>query len=348
MRALITGITGQDGSYLAEFLLQKRYEVYGLVRRSSLEKYDRIQAIAGRIKLVEGDLTDQGSLDEAMRVVQPEEVYNLAAQSFVAVSWIQPVLTADVTGVGVFRVLEALRKHAPQARFLQASSSEMFGKTTETRQNENSRFHPRSPYAVAKVFGHHVTVNYRESYGLFACSCICFNHESPRRGSEFVTRKVSLQVARIKLGLAEKLRMGNLDVRRDWGFAGDYVPAMWQMLQRPQPDDFVIATGETHTVRELLEIAFSHVGLDWREHVETDPKLLRPAEVDYLCGDASKAHRLLGWWPQIRFPDLVKRMVDSDLASLRHSMGRQAAPAPARKGQGRAGPLASPPLRRRR
>jgi GDPmannose 4,6-dehydratase len=327
MRALITGITGQDGSYLAEFLLGKGYEVSGLVRRSSLEKFDRIEAIARRIKFVEGDLTDQGSLDEAMRVVQPDEVYNLAAQSFVAVSWNQPVLTADVTGVGVFRVLEALRKHAPKSKFLQASSSEMFGRVTDKLQNENSPFHPRSPYAVAKVFGHHITVNYRESYKLFACSCICFNHESPRRGSEFVTRKVTQNVARIKLGLADKLKMGALDVRRDWGYAGDYVPAMWQMLQQPQADDFVIATGETHSVRELLEIAFSHAGLDWNKYVETDPKLLRPAEVDYLCGDSSKAHKVLGWRPQVKFEELVKMMVDADLASLQQSMERRAVPA---------------------
>ncbi len=326
MRALVTGITGQDGSYLAEFLLDKGYEVYGLVRRSSLEKYDRIAGIAGRLKLVEGDLTDQGSLDEAMRVVQPDEVYNLAAQSFVAVSWIQPVLTADVTGVGVFRVLEALRKHAPKARFLQASSSEMFGKSTEPTQNESTRFHPRSPYAVAKVFGHHITVNYRESYKLFACSCICFNHESPRRGSEFVTRKVTQHVARIKLGLADKLKMGNLDARRGWGFAGDYVPAMWQMLQQPQADDFVIATGETHSVRELLEIAFQRVGLDWQKYVETDPSLLRPAEVDYLCGDSGKARQVLGWKPRIKFRELVEMMVDSDLKSLQQPAQKRTAP----------------------
>ena len=327
MRALVTGITGQDGSYLAEFLLDKGYEVYGLVRRSSLEKYDRIQGIAPRLKLVEGDLTDQGSLDEAMRVVQPQEVYNLAAQSFVAVSWIQPVLTADVTGVGVFRVLEALRKHAPKAKFLQASSSEMFGKSSETMQSEDSRFHPRSPYAVAKVFGHHITVNYRESYGLFACSCICFNHESPRRGSEFVTRKVTQHVARIKLGLADKLKMGNLESRRDWGFAGDYVPAMWLMLQQAQADDFVIATGETHSVRELLEIAFAHAGLDWQKHVESDASLFRPAEVDYLRGDSSKAQRVLGWKPRVRFEELVKMMVDADLAALQQSQERRSVPA---------------------
>ena len=316
MRALITGITGQDGSYLAEFLLAKGYEVYGLVRRTSLENYDRIAGITGRLKLLQGDLTDQGSLETAMQLAQPDEVYNLAAQSFVAVSWTQPVLTADVTGVGVFRVLEALRKHAPKARFFQASSSEMFGKVNCSLQNERSSFHPRSPYGVAKVFGHHITVNYRESYGLFACSGICFNHESPRRGCEFVTRKVTMQVARIKSGLADKLQMGNLDVRRDWGFAGDYVPAMWMMLQQAEPDDYVMATGETHTVRELLEIAFGYVGLDWQDYVEIDPKLFRPAEVDYLCGDSRKAREILGWEPTVPFQELIQMMVQADLSRL--------------------------------
>ena len=313
MRALITGVTGQDGSYLAELLLEKNYEVYGLVRRSSLEKYDRVARIADRIRFVEGDLTDQGSLDQAIQQIQPHEVYNLAAQSFVPVSWNQPVLTADVTGLGVMRVLESIRKHSPRAKFLQASSSEMFGKVDESPQTEKTGFHPRSPYGVAKVFGHNITVNYRESYGIFACSSICFNHESPRRGSEFVTRKVTQAAARIKLGLADKLKMGNLDAQRDWGFAGDYVRAMWLMLQQPEADDFVIATGRTHTIRELLETAFSEVGLDWKKYVELDPKLVRPAEVDYLCGDSSKARRVLGWEPKMDFHSLVKTMVQSDL-----------------------------------
>jgi GDPmannose 4,6-dehydratase len=320
MRALITGITGQDGSYLAEFLLDKGYEVHGLVRRTSLEKYDRLESVAGRIKLVQGDLTDQGSLDIAMQTVQPDEVYNLAAQSYVAVSWNQPVFTADVTGVGVVRVLEAIRRHAPKTKFLQASSSEMFGKVTGKSQNEDTPFHPRSPYAVAKVFGHHATVNHRESYGLFACSCIAFNHESPRRGTEFVTRKVTQQVARIKLGLADKLKMGNLDVKRDWGFAGDYIRAMWMILQQSQADDYVLATGEPHSVRDLLELAFSTVGLDWKQYVESDLKLIRPAEVDYLCGDSSKARRVLGWKPEVRFEQLVEMMVKADLAALRQTM----------------------------
>jgi GDPmannose 4,6-dehydratase len=318
MRALVTGITGQDGSYLAELLLEKNYEVYGLVRRSSLEKYDRVERIAARIRFVEGDLTDQSSLDQALKQIQPEEVYNLAAQSFVPVSWNQPVLTADVTGLGVLRVLEAIRKHSPQSRFLQASSSEMFGQVEESPQSEKTRFHPRSPYGVAKVFGHHTTVNYRESYGIFACSSICFNHESPRRGTDFVTRKVTQQAARIKLGLADKLRMGNLDAKRDWGFAGDYIRAMWLMLQPPQPEDFVIATGETHSVRELLEGAFSRVGLDWNKYVELDPKLVRPAEVDCLCGDSGKARKALGWKPEIGFHQLVEMMVDADLQALQH------------------------------
>lgn len=325
MRALITGITGQDGSYLAEFLLEKGYEVFGLVRRSSLEKYDRLESIAGRIKLVQGDLTDQGSLDIAMQTVRPDEVYNLAAQSYVAVSWNQPALTADVTGVGVLRVLEAIRRYSPKAKFLQASSSEMFGKVAEKSQNEVTAFHPRSPYAVAKVFGHHMTVNSRESYGIFACSCIAFNHESPRRGSEFVTRKVSQHVARIKLGLAEKLKMGNVDVHRDWGFAGDYVHGMWLMLQQADANDYVLATGEPHSVRELLEIAFAFAGLDWKQYVEVDPKLYRPAEVEYLCGDASKARKILGWKPEMKFPELVEMMVKADLASLKQTVAARTA-----------------------
>jgi GDPmannose 4,6-dehydratase len=324
MRALITGITGQDGSYLAEFLLEKGYEVYGLVRRSSLEKYDRIEHITDQIKFVEGDLTDQGSLDHAVQQVQPHELYNLAAQSFVPVSWNQPVLTADVTGLGVMRVLEAIRTRSPETKFLQASSSEMFGKVVESPQTETTRFHPRSPYGVAKVFGHHITVNYRESYNLYACSSICFNHESPRRGSEFVTRKVTQHAARIKLGLADKLKMGNLDAQRDWGFAGDYIHAMWLMLQQQQPDDFVISTGTTHSVQDLVQIAFSCVGLDWKKYVEIDPKLVRPAEVDYLCGDSSKAHRILGWKPQVAFAELVRMMVDADMESLKNSAAGRA------------------------
>jgi GDPmannose 4,6-dehydratase len=325
MRALITGITGQDGSYLAEFLLDKGYEVYGIVRRSSLEKYDRIEQITEKIKFVEGDLTDQSSLDQALQQIQPDELYNMAAQSFVPVSWNQPVLTADVTGLGVLRVMEAIRKHSPKTKFLQASSSEMFGKVIESPQTEKTPFHPRSPYGVAKVFGHHITVNYRESYGLFACSSICFNHESPRRGCEFVTRKVTQHVAKIKLGLAGKLKMGNLDAQRDWGFAGDYIRAMWLMLQQPQADDYVISTGQTHSVQELLEVAFSCVGLDWKNYVEIDPKLVRPAEVDYLCGDASKARRVLGWKPEVDFKTLIEMMVDSDLNSLKQIAGRSTA-----------------------
>jgi GDPmannose 4,6-dehydratase len=308
---------------MAEFLLEKGHEVYGLVRRSSLEKYDRIESIVDRIRFVEGDLTDQGSLDAAMDQVQPHEVYNLAAQSFVPVSWNQPVLTADVTGLGVLRMLEAIRKHCPTAKYLQASSSEMFGKVSERPQTEKTPFHPRSPYGVAKVFGHHITVNYRESYGLFACSSICFNHESPRRGAEFVTRKVTQHAARIKLGLADRLKMGNLDAQRDWGYAGDYIDAMWLMLQQPQPDDYVIATGETHSIHELLDVAFSYVGLDWKKYVDIDPKLVRPAEVDYLCGDAGKARRILGWKPKVDFRGLVEMMVEADLNALNNNAAQR-------------------------
>ncbi|HET9181310.1 MAG TPA: GDP-mannose 4,6-dehydratase [Candidatus Angelobacter sp.] len=325
MRALITGVTGQDGSYLAEFLLEKGYEVYGLVRRSSLEKYDRVAHIAESIRFVEGDLTDQSSLDQAVQQLKPEEIYNLAAQSFVPVSWNQPVLTADVTGLGALRVMEAIRKHSPQSKFLQASSSEMFGKVRESPQTERTPFHPRSPYGVAKVFGHHITVNYRESYGIFACSSICFNHESPRRGREFVTRKVTQGAARIKLGLMDKLKMGNIDAQRDWGFAGDYIRAMWLMLQQPVADDYVIATGQTHSVQELLEVAFSYAGLDWKNYIEIDPKLVRPAEVDYLCGDAGKARRVLGWKPQVQFRELIEMMVESDLNALRPTAHRRMA-----------------------
>jgi GDPmannose 4,6-dehydratase len=320
MRALITGVTGQDGSYLAEFLLEKGYEVYGLVRRSSLEKFDRIQTCIDKIRLVQGDLTDQSSLDHVMQEVQPDEVYNLAAQSFVPASYSQPVLTADVTGLGVVRVLEAIRKHQPKAKLLQASSSEMFGKVQESPQNEETRFYPRSPYGASKVLGHHLTVNYRESYGLFACSAISFNHESPRRGLEFVTRKVTHQVARIKCGLASKLLMGNLDAERDWGFAGDYVQAMWLMLQQPKAEDLVIATGKTYSVQALLETAFAAAGLDWHKHVEIDPKLIRPAEVDHLCGDATKARQRLGWEPRVEFEQLIRMMVAADLKTVQSSM----------------------------
>ena len=313
MRALITGITGQDGSYMAELLLSKGYEVFGLVRRTSVKMYERIEALLDDIELVEGDLTDQTSLDHIVQSVQPDEVYNLAAQSFVPVSWNQPVLTGDVTALGVIRILEAIRKHRPQAKFLQASSSEMFGKVLETPQTERTPFYPRSPYGVAKVFGHYLTVNYRESHGIFACSAIGFNHESPRRGLEFVTRKVTHQVAKIKRGLATKLMMGNLEAERDWGFAGDYVRAMWIMLQQSEPDDYVLATGKTHSIKELLETAFGVVGLDWQEYVEVDPRFLRPAEVDLLCGDATKAREELGWQPEVSFERLIQMMVTADL-----------------------------------
>jgi GDPmannose 4,6-dehydratase len=334
MRALITGVTGQDGSYMAELLLGKGYEVYGIVRRSSVKKFDRIEALMDDIELVEGDLTDQSSLDSVIHSVQPDEVYNLAAQSFVPVSWNQPVLTGDVTGLGVTRVLEAIRKHRPQAKFLQASSSEMFGKVRETPQTEKTPFHPRSPYGVAKVFGHYITVNYRESYRLFACSAMGFNHESPRRGLEFVTRKVTHQVARIKCGVAKKLMMGNLDAQRDWGFAGDYVRAMWMMLQQPEPEDYVLATGQTHSIRELLEVAFGAVGLDWEEYVEIDPKLIRPAEVEFLCGDASKAREKLGWEPQVGFEELIKMMVEADLEAVQKAENGIAFAATLRNGNG--------------
>jgi GDPmannose 4,6-dehydratase len=319
MRAFITGVTGQDGSYLAELLLQKGYEVYGMVRNLRREQHQRLAGIAARVQFVEADLTDQSSLDRVIQRVQPDEVYNLAGQTFVPVAWSQPLLTMEITGMGALRILEALRRHSPRAKFLQASSSEIFGRAEGPLQNERTRFQPGNPYGAAKLFAHHMTVNYRESYGMFACSCISFNHESPRRGVEFVTRKVSQQVARIKLGLADKLKMGNLVGRRDWGYAGDYVRAMWLMLQQQEPDDFVIATGVTHSVKELLEIAFSSVGLDWTKHVEVDPALVRPAEPDPLCGDADKARRALGWTPQITFPQLVKMMVEADLAALAQS-----------------------------
>ena len=316
-RALITGITGQDGSYLAEFLLDKGYQVWGVTRRTSSHHFERIAHLEGQLELVSADLLDQSSLASVLAEVRPDEVYNLAAQSFVPTSWRQPVLTAEFTAVGVTRLLEAIRSVDPSIRFYQASSSEMFGKVREVPQNEATPFHPRSPYGVAKCYGHWITVNYRESYGLYACSGILFNHESPRRGLEFVTRKVTDGVARIALGLASELRLGNLDAKRDWGYAGDYVEAMWLMLQQPEPDDYVIATGETHSVRELVEIAFGHVGLDWERYVVIDPKLVRPAEVDLLLGDASKARRQLGWKPRVTFRQLVEQMVDADLARLR-------------------------------
>ena len=315
-KALITGITGQDGSYLSEFLLEKGYEVYGMVRRASVERFDRIEHIQDKINLIQGDLTDQSSLDEAVKSIQPDEVYNLAAQSFVPTSWNQPTLTGEVTGMGATRILEAVRKIRPEARFYQASSSEMFGKVREVPQTELTPFHPRSPYGVAKVYGHFITVNYRESYDLFACSGILFNHESPRRGLEFVTRKITHSVAKIKFGLANELRLGNLDAKRDWGFAGDYVEAMWIMLQQDQPDDFVVATGETHTVREFVELAFESAGLDWKKYVIIDPKFLRPAEVELLVGDPAKAEANLGWKPKVSFPELVKMMVDSDIKAF--------------------------------
>jgi GDPmannose 4,6-dehydratase len=315
-RALITGITGQDGSYLAELLLDKGYEVHGMVRRASTEKFDRIEHLRDRITLHQGDLLDQRSLVDTLRAARPDEVYNLAAMSFVAVSWIQPTLTAEFTGVGVTRMLEAVREACPDARFYQASSSEMFGKVRETPQTEATPFYPRSPYGVAKVYGHHITVNYRESYDLFACSGILFNHESPRRGLEFVTRKITWHAAAIKFGHRRELPLGNLDAKRDWGFAKDYVDAMWRMLQHDRADDFVIATGEMHSVREVVEIAFERVGLDWRDHVVVDETLLRPAEVDRLAGDYSKAERELGWTPTTGFEELIRLMVDADLELL--------------------------------
>jgi GDPmannose 4,6-dehydratase len=300
-RALITGITGQDGSYLAELLLEKGYEVHGMVRRSSEEKFDRINHLRNAINLHQGDLLDQYSLASLLVAIQPHEVYNLGAQSFVPTSWNQPVLTGEFTALGVTKILEAIRHTLPSVRFYQASSSEMFGSVREVPQTEATPFYPRSPYGVAKAYGHFITVNYRESFGLFAASGILFNHESPRRGLEFVTRKVTHAAARIKLGLQDKLQLGNLDAQRDWGYAADYVDAMWRMLQTDSPDDYVIATNETHTVRELCEVAFHRVGLDWQKHVEVDPALIRPAEVELLIGDPSKAKRQLGWEPRVRF-----------------------------------------------
>ena len=311
--ALITGINGQDGSYLAELLLSKGYRVAGIVRRSSTETQQRIEHIRSKIEIYQADLLDQSSLAKVLADVQPDEVYNLAAMSFVPTSWQQPVLTAEFTAVGVTRMLEALRQSCPTAKFYQASSSEMYGKVLEVPQSENTPFYPRSPYGVAKAYGHYITVNYRESYSLFACSGILFNHESPRRGLEFVTRKITDAVAKIKLGLQSELRLGNLDARRDWGFAGDYVRAMWLMLQQDTADDFVIGTGETHTVREFVEIAFNHVGLDHQKYVVVDPKFYRPAEVDLLLGDPTKAMKTLGWKPDVSFNQLVTMMVDADL-----------------------------------
>lgn len=315
--ALVTGVTGQDGSYLAEFLLEKGYKVYGMVRRSSVEKYERISHLMGDLELVQGDLLDQLTLIHILKQVKPNEVYNLAAQSFVPTSWEQPTLTAEFTAVGVARVLEAIRLVDKNIKFYQASSSEMFGKVRETPQSEETPFYPRSPYGVAKAFGHYITVNHRESYNLFAVSGILFNHESPRRGLEFVTRKVTNAVAKIKLGLATELRLGNLDAQRDWGFAGDYVKAMWLMLQQSKPEDFVIATGHTRTVRDLVQIAFNEVGLNWENYVKIDKALLRPAEVDLLVGDASKAKRILGWEPSVTFEGLISMMVKSDLDMLK-------------------------------
>jgi GDPmannose 4,6-dehydratase len=322
--ALITGITGQDGSYLAEFLLEKGYRVVGMTRRSSTISNERIAHIADHLELIQGDLLDQASLVEAIRAAQPDEVYNLAAQSFVPTSWNQPVLTGEFTALGVTRILEAIRQANSRIRFYQASSSEMFGKVREAPQNETTPFHPRSPYGVAKAYGHFLTVNYRESYGLHAVSGILFNHESPRRGLEFVTRKVSNGAAAIALGLAQQLRLGNLDSHRDWGFAGDYVRAMWQMLQADEPSDYVIASGEAHSVRDLCEIAFGRLGLDYREYVVSDPSLYRPAEVDHLLGDASKARRELGWTPTVGFRELVEMMVDADLKRLKLTAAQSA------------------------
>ncbi len=315
--ALITGVTGQDGSYLAELLLAKGYRVVGVVRRTSHDSYERIQHLVGKIEIVAADLLDQHSLQLVVRDARPDEVYNLAAQSFVPTSWTQPVLTGEFTALGVTRILDAVRLEKPDARFYQASSSEMFGKVRETPQRETTPFHPRSPYGVAKVYGHYITVNYRESYGLFAASGILFNHESPRRGLEFVTRKITDAVARIKLGLVSELRLGTLEARRDWGFAGDYVDAMWRMLQQTAPEDYVVGTGRQHSVRECCEVAFAHAGLDWRKHVKHDERFDRPAEVETLLADPTKARERLGWVPQVPFERLIEMMVDADLERLR-------------------------------
>ena len=321
-KALITGVTGQDGSYLAEFLLEKDYEVYGLVRRASTEKFERISHLMDIIEIVPGDLLDQNSLANALETIRPHEVYNLAAQSFVPTSWNQPLLTGEITALGVTRLLEAIKMADKSIRFYQASSSEMFGKVREVPQSEKTPFYPRSPYGVAKVYGHWITVNYRESYNIFACSGILFNHESPRRGLEFVTRKITYAAARIKLGLAKELRLGNLQSKRDWGYAGDYVKAMWMMLQQSEPDDYVICTGETHSVEEAVDIAFSHLDLDWHDYVKPDPRFFRPAEVDLLVGDSTKARNALGWQPEVNFRQLIIMMVDHDLEALKAQNGR--------------------------
>ena len=317
-RALITGITGQDGSYLAELLLEKDYDVFGLVRRSSTVNFERIGHLQDQIELISGDLLDQKSLVSALQTARPQEVYNLGAQSFVPVSWEQPMLTGEVTGLGVTRLLEAIRACDENIRFYQASTSELFGKAQETPQNEQTAFYPRSPYGVSKLYAHWITINYRESYGLFACTGILFNHESPRRGREFVTRKITHGVARIKHGLDQELRLGNLDSRRDWGYAGDFVRAMWMMLQQDEPDDYVIATGTSRTIREFCEVAFAHAGLDWRQYVVVDERFLRPAEVHTLLGDATKAREKLGWEPEVGFEEMVRQMVDWDLEQVAH------------------------------
>jgi GDPmannose 4,6-dehydratase len=321
MRALVTGVTGQDGSYLAELLLEKGYEVFGMVRRNSTENFERINHIKDRINLVQGDLFDQLSLISAIEEVKPQEVYNLAAQSFVPTSWSQPVLTGEFDAIGVTKLLEAIRLLNKKIKFYQASSSEMFGKVQQVPQTEKTPFYPRSPYGVAKVYGHFITVNYRESYGIHASSGILFNHESPRRGLEFVTRKITDGAARIKLGLSDSLYLGNLDAKRDWGFAGDYVYAMWLMTQQPEPDNYVISSGENHSVRELVELAFTYCDLDYKKYVKTDPRLVRPAEVDVLLGDSSHARKKLGWEPKVTFKELVKMMVESDLAQLKRKQG---------------------------
>ena len=318
-KALITGITGQDGSYLAEFLLSQGYEVYGMVRRTSTVRYERIEHIQNQLHILQGDMGDLSSLISAISAVEPDEVYNLAAQSFVPTSWNQPVFTGDITGLGVTRLLEAIRTVNPGIRYYQASSSEMFGKVQEVPQKETTPFYPRSPYGVAKVYGHWIAINYRESYDMFTCSGILFNHESPRRGMEFSTRKVTYHAAKIKLELANEIRVGNLESQRDWGYAGDYVRAMWLMLQQDAPDDYVIATGKTHSVERLLEVAFGHVGLNWRDYTVQDERFMRPAEVDLLVGDPSKARRELGWQPTVDFEELIGMMVDADLEKLREN-----------------------------
>jgi len=322
-RALITGITGQDGSYLAELLLSKDCEVFGLVRRTSILNFERIKHIQDRIKLISGDLLDQNSLMNAIKESNPDEIYNLASQSFVPASWKQPVFTGEATALGVARMLEAIRAVDPKIKFYQASSSEMFGKVREVPQTEKTEFYPRSPYGVAKLYGHWITVNYRESYNMFCCSGILFNHESPRRGLEFVTRKVTNTVAKIKLGLANELRLGNLEAKRDWGFAGDYVRAMWLMLQQDEPEDYVIATGVTHSVRDLVKIAFDYVNLNWEDYVKVDPKFIRPAEVKLLLGDSSKALEKIGWKSEVSFEELVRMMIDVDLEKVKNNIQLQ-------------------------